>query len=261
MAAPNSAEGNLNPQSPTPRFKLIPDEDLTAFITSTDSANTKKQVKYGMSVFQEFCNELNTTYEDIENAALDKLLSQFYAGARSKTGELYSLKSMQAIRFALQHHFLVSRNIDIVKGEDFSLSNKTFKALMVKLKQHGKASMKHHPPISENDMKCIQTSLDLSTAQGLQAKVFLDTMLYFANRGMENLCDMRPGDFILHQENDKEFFTLRDMGTENHPNDDQTSQGGQMHALPNNSRCPVAALKKYTSKLNPQCQHMWCPKG
>ena len=107
---------------------------------------------------------------------------------------------------------------------------------MVKLKQHGKASMKHHPPISENGMKCIQTSLDLSTAQGLQAKVFLDTMLYFANRGMENLRDMRPGDFILHQENDKEFFTLRDMGTKKHPNDDQTSQGGQVHALPNNSR-------------------------
>ena len=99
MAAPNSAEGNLNPQSPMPRIKLIPDEDLTAFITSTDSA--KKQVKYGMSVFQEFCNELNTTYEDIENAALDKLLSQFYAGARSKTGELYSLSRCK--RFALHY--------------------------------------------------------------------------------------------------------------------------------------------------------------
>ena len=38
MEAPSdSAEGNLNPPTPTARFDLIPDEDLKVFIGSIDS--------------------------------------------------------------------------------------------------------------------------------------------------------------------------------------------------------------------------------
>ncbi len=109
-------------------------------------------------------------------------------------------------------------------------------------------------------MMQIQASLDISTARGLQQKVFIDVMLYFANRGMENLREMRPEDFVLyndHAENGREFYRLRDMSTKNHPDDDQESQGGRMYSIPGNDRCPVQALKKYIQKLNPQCEWMW----
>ena len=49
-------------------------------------------------------------------------------------------------------------------------------------------------------MKLLQESLDLSKPEDLQLKVFVDCMIYFANRGMENLREMRPGDFVLHEE-------------------------------------------------------------
>lgn len=63
-------------------------------------------------------------------------------------------------------------------------------------------------------------------------------MIYFANRSMGNVRDMKPNNFGLHLEGDKEYYTLtrRDMHTKNHQ-DDQ-SQGGQIHALPGNpSNC------------------------
>ncbi|XP_071480598.1 uncharacterized protein KIAA1958-like [Diadema antillarum] len=239
------------------RFGQFTDKDLDDFITSVDSENTRKQIKYGLSVFREFCSEVGENFEDLSLEGLDGLLSQFYAGARNKKGELYSKKSMQAIRFGLQRHFMETRGVDIVKGEQFPRSNKTFKALLVKLKASGKANVKHHPPITSDDMVRIQASLDLDTAEGLQRKVFLDTMIYFANRGMENVRDMTTNDFVLHVEGDSEYFTLRDMHTKNHQTDEGESQGGQMHAMKGNPRCPVMNMKKYLSRLNPLCDWMW----
>ena len=239
------------------RFDNVGEEDLNDFIYSMDSDNTKKQIKYGMSVFGEFCKEVEASFDDIDGEGLDLLLSQFYAGARNKKGELYSKKSMQAIRFALQRHFLNTRGLDIVKGKEFTRSNRAFKAVLVKLKTSGKANVKHHPSISDDDMARIQASLNLDTAEGLQKKVYLDIMIYFANRGNENVRDMKPTDFVLHLEGGKEYYTVRDMHTKNHQDDEDQSQGGQMHALPGNPRCPVMNIKKYLSKLNPQCEWMW----
>ena len=149
--------------------------------------------------------------------------------------------------------------MDITKDEKFSKSGKTFQALMKKLKATGKAAVKHYPAIAEEDMTKILNSLDLLSADGLQKKVFLDTMLYFANRGMENLRNMTPGDFIFHEadSSNSEYFTLRDMNTKNHADDDDESQGGQMCSLPGNPLCPVTSLKMYLSKLNDGCQWMW----
>lgn len=241
------------------RFHLVNENELMEFIDSADSENTKKQIKYGLSVFNDFCQRAKMDYETIDNKSLDFLLSQFYAGARNQKGELYSKKSMQSIRYGLQRHFLTERNVDIVKGNEFPLSKKAFKALLGKLKKAGKASVKRHLPITEADMALIQSSLDVSTAKGLQQKVFIDAMIYFANRGMENLRNMRPDDFILHpgSETRREFFSLRDMSTKNHVDDDEESQGGRMYRMPGNPRCPVATLKKYKAKLNPNCEWMW----
>lgn len=73
------------------RFDNVREEDLNDFIYSMDSDNTKKQIKYGMSVFGEFCKEVEASFDDIDGEGLDLLLSQFYAGARNKKGELYRI--------------------------------------------------------------------------------------------------------------------------------------------------------------------------
>ena len=37
-----------------PQFTLITNKDLEEFMGSTDSENTKKQIKYGLSIFKDF---------------------------------------------------------------------------------------------------------------------------------------------------------------------------------------------------------------
>ena len=70
---------------------------------------------------------------------------------------------------------------------------------------------------------------------------------------------MTLGDFIFPEadSSNSEYFTLRDMNTKNHADDDDESQGGQMCSLPGNPLCPVTSLKMYLSKLNDGCQWMW----
>ena len=58
------------------------------------------------------------------------------------------------------------------------------------LKQEGKVVVTHKPAISAEDMDKIHGSLDLDDHVGLQDKVFIDVMLYFCNRGRENLREM-----------------------------------------------------------------------
>lgn len=258
-----------------PQFDMF-DEESMNIAYPMDSEYTRKQIKYGVSVFRDFCKDVNANFEDIDNKALDQLLSQFYARARNKKGELYSKKSMQAIRFGLQRHFMLSRGVDIVKRNEFFLSYRVFKALMVKLKTHGKASVRHHTPLTITDMTRIQANLNLNTADGLQDKVFLDVMLYFAYRSMKTIRGMRPEDFILCEEDGREFFKLKDINTstskstnnhdENDDEDDdeeaeeeleEKSQRLVMRAVSGNPRCPVSSLKKYLSKLNPMCEWMW----
>ena len=254
MAAPS---GEIDAVVVEPRFNLVDEEELEDFISSTDSENTRKQIKYGLAIFNEYCRTVGVNYEGLDNADLDKLLSRFYAGARSKKGSDYSSKTMHSIRFALQRHFLATRGVNIKQAQEYALSNRTFKATLVKLKAKGKAVVKHHPSISEPDMKLIQESLDITKPKQLQHKVFVDCMLYFANRGMENLRVMKPSDFVLQEENGHEYFTLKDMSTKNHRADEEVSQGGQMHQIAGNPRCPVQNLKYYLSKLNPLCDCVW----
>ena len=107
-------------------------------------------------------------------------------------------------------------------------------------------------------MQCIQQSLDLNTAEGLQRKVFINVMVYFANRRRENLRDMEPDDYELHtEENGCRYYSVRGNLTNNHSDDDEQSQAGLMYEIPGHRRCPVTTMLKFKSKLNPSCKWMW----
>ena len=259
MAASSSDYGEMAADFPC--FHLFDVVELLKCNEGSDSKNTKKQIRCGISIFQDFCKEIKAEFDGdlVDNEALDLLLSRFYAGARNQNGEYYSKKTMQALRFSLQRHFLASRNVDITKEDSFSRSGKTIKAVMKNLKATGEAAVKHHPAVPKDDMTMILQILDSSSVDGLQKKVFLDTMLYFANRGMENLRNMTPGDFVLHEadRNKGEYFTLRDMHTKTHADDNDESQAGQMCSLPGNPLRPVTSLKMYLSKRNTDCKWMW----
>ena len=243
-----------------PRFQLMDDIQLQDLIDSADSKNTKYAVKYGIKIFEEFLRNVNTDLGDVNrlpNADLDKILQKFYAGCRQKNGDYYSKKSMLTIRFGLQRHFLNTKSVDIIKHEDFANSSRIFKCFSATLKQQGKGFVKHKLPISQEDMAKIQDSLDLDDPQGLQDKVFIDVMLYFCNRGRENLREMTVDSFDICEDGGKCYIALKDTLTKNNREDKlEKSQCGIMTPT-NGPRCPVASFLRYKSKLNPECGSFW----
>nr|XP_054775587.1 uncharacterized protein LOC129284148 [Lytechinus pictus] len=249
------AEANL------PRFELLDDDQLKDLMDSADSKNTKCAVKYALKIFEDYLLQINSDLSNVDklsNSELDRVLQKFYAGARQKNGSLYSKKSMLSIRFGLQRHFLSSKNVDIIKHDDFANSARVFKCFSATLKQKGKGFVKHKPAISPEDMEKIQRSLDLDDPQGLQDKVFIDVMLHFCNRGRENLREMTVDSFEICEEEGKcSYISFKDTLTKNNREDKLEKSQGGIIAPTNGSRCPVASFLRYKSKLNPQCKWFW----
>ena len=136
MAALTAETAN---ESFSARFQLLDEKELAEFVASSDSENTKKQIKYSVTVFEDYCKQAGATnYHDLDNVALDLLLSQFFAGARNKKGELYSKKSVQSIRYGLQRHFLKSRDEDIIKGLEFRGQRKPLRDCSLSLSKKAK---------------------------------------------------------------------------------------------------------------------------
>lgn len=134
---------------------------------------------------------------DFEKFSLDSLcehLKTFYASARNQKGGFYSKKYMLSLRYGIQRNFLKIRDIDIVNNDAFKPANLVFHAMMVKLKQVGMGSCEHKPPIETDDLTVLYTAFDLENPSNHQNKVFLDFMIYFCNRGRENLRELKkPG--------------------------------------------------------------------
>ena len=52
-----TSDGTAAATTNQPRFQLLDDEELASYIDSADSKNTKKQIKYGVSVFNGYCKQ------------------------------------------------------------------------------------------------------------------------------------------------------------------------------------------------------------
>ena len=163
-------------------------------------------------------------------------------------------------RYGLQRHFL-GRNIDIIKHPAFKAANEMFQAVLVKLKSEGLGVAVHKNPITQEDMKKLYCSRYLSTDTpfGLQNKVFVDFMLYFANRGRENLRDMKKTDFISSYDADgKRFIMMKDKLTKNDRGADaDRHKSPRMYEVEGSLICPVDSFNKYVSVLHKECELFW----
>ena len=112
------------------RFENVESADLLQLLENKDSKSTKSVIKGSVKILEAFCTEKRIpNVWDLCNAELDETLQLFYAGARTKTTDLYSRKSLVSIRYGLQKHFEKERKIDIVNGGEFKSSNKIFNAM------------------------------------------------------------------------------------------------------------------------------------
>ena len=205
-----------------------------------------------MRVLESFCAEKNI---DNIHADLNETLKKFYAGARSKTRELYSKKSLMAIRYGLQKHFEKEKGVDIVNGNEFKEANKIYSAMLIKATQEGKGTVQHKTPLSKEDLLKLYTSFNLITPKGLQDKAFVDFMLYFCNRGRENLRALKASDFIVNTH--EGYIEMKDTAAnERGYMKEDTDQRNRIYKS-SSPLCPFDSLSKYLSKLNPNCEYFF----
>lgn len=240
-------------------FVLLNDDELADLNNAADSLNTKKQISYAIRRLESFAVASGTSLaavESLNSDDFDKFLSRFYAGLRTDTGDLYKKKSMHAIRYGLHRHFL-ARDVDITSSV-FKESSKTYKSMLVKMKSQGKGFVKHKKAISNEDMALIFDSLDITTPEGLQNKVFIDIMVYFANRGRENLRGMSVSDFELETDGQGlRYITHRDTMTKSRRETEDEEFSGHMYEIPGSNRCPVSTFLAFKEVLNPDVECMW----
>ena len=237
------------------RFVTINDDDLEALLDTTSSNNSKKSMQYSVRILNDFCKERSLNLEAISKGELNLLLKNFYASVRTQKNELYSKKSMILIRYGIMKHFKKCCKFDIINDAEFKEANKVFSAMLVQAKKVGKGDVQHKNPLSKEDLRQLYSSFDLETPKGLQDKVFVDFMLYFCNRGRENIRELTPSDFIVDRK--EQYIEMKDRTTKNHRGDiqdTQKSQGGRIYKSENNVLCPYTSFLKYLSVLNPECE-------
>jgi hypothetical protein len=87
--------------------------------------------------------------------------------------------------------------------------------MLIKLKQVGMGVTVHKPEITSEDIGKLYNCFDLNTYTELQNKVFLDCMLFFCNRGRENLRELKRDDFKFEGTGENRYVELRDHLTKN----------------------------------------------
>ncbi|XP_072033396.1 uncharacterized protein [Amphiura filiformis] len=247
------------------RFAVLSEVDLQNILDGKDAKQTKKIVEKAVVTFYSYCASKGNDITEIEQLKEEDLcifLRQFYAEIRTQKGDFNAKKSMQTIRYGLQKHFSKLRKFDIVNDSAFKDANEMFAAMVVKLKDEGKAAVNHKQPIEPQDMQKIRASdaLNQNTPRGLLNKVFIDIMLFMSQRGRENLREMEKDEFQVKVDaNNRRYVTrIRDRLTKNHRVDDEKSHAGLMYETPQfPENCPVQAFERYISHLNPGCNAFW----
>ncbi|CAG2211446.1 unnamed protein product [Mytilus edulis] len=140
---------------------------------------------------------------------------------RNKDGEMYKKSTMQSYRQGLQHHLSKTRDIDILKSDNFKKSKKAYQCMTKELKRLGMAAVEHCPAIADADMeKMYMFSIKIW-------KVFVDIMIHFGRRVRENLATLTRQDFAVQPEPE------------------------------GSDRCPVRSFVKYIRRLNPNCNKLF----
>ena len=127
--------------------------------------------------------------EKIPKKELNEHLANFWPNAKKQNGDSYKKSALMGIRFGLQRHFLLKRELDIISDGEFSKSNQIFEAAIVELKRQGFGKVDHHIPISKEDLEKIQSSYNPSSPdpKSLQQVVWFNIMFHLIRRGRENL--------------------------------------------------------------------------
>ena len=205
------------------RFAEYNEEERQCIVVKKDSKNTKTVIKQSIGVLTTYAHARGFTLGQIEqfsSSDLAEFLRKMWPELRKVDGDYYYKKSLGTIRYGIQRHFAKLKGIDIVSDPEFAASTEMFRSVIVKLKQEGKGAVKHKEVITPEDMEKLYKYFDahLNSPKVLQSKVFVDVMLYFCNRGRENLRLFSSKDYNFGKDSKghEYVYTVKDRKTKNH---------------------------------------------
>ncbi|XP_033726677.1 uncharacterized protein LOC117316247 [Pecten maximus] len=156
------------------RFASLSVDEKDRIFNNADAANTKRVTTTAVRVFREYLTSksLSAEFETYEISELDEALANFYLEMRNKNGELYKKSTLLSYRHGIQRHLELTREVNIMKGEQFKKSVKAFKSMTKELKRQGYGAVDHYPAINEEDLAKLYDFLTSSQdVQLLQYKV------------------------------------------------------------------------------------------
>ena len=200
-------------------------------------------------------------FETYDPPKLNNSLEIFYTEVKTATGQEYSKSSLVGLRAGINRHLQnppYKRNISIMNNsQEFGSSNRMLFAVIKKLKQQGKDVTTHYPAISADDLLKIQSTdgFDVSDPIQLQEKCFFNIQLHFARRGRENFRNLCKSSFMLSKDDTgREFLEFKyHEKTKNHASIDSFQTKPRLYASEKTENCPLAAIKLYMAKLDPNC--------
>ena len=111
---------------PSARFATVDEAEFRRILIEKDTKNTCRATNGAVKIFQTYLKAKNMpeTFENFTNEEFDDIVDKFYVEVRQENGDKYQRSSLFSIRYGLNRHLLLSRNVDIMKDTAFQVSQK-----------------------------------------------------------------------------------------------------------------------------------------
>lgn len=247
------------------------EEEMKAKHTVYETQNKVKKLKEFLKE-----NNLPCNIETMPEMTLASYLRFFYSSLRKQDGSYYAPSTLIGIRASI-HRYLtqapVNRNIDILHGSVFKISNNMLKAMIGKHLKNGGKLPQSTPEIEKCDLIALGKYFDRLTPSKLQEEVFFKLQYHFGFRGRENLRDLKISTFVKESDgNGRSFYQINESMVSKNvkasltATEWETIKTAKMFEEEEKNRCPVAAFELYKEKIDsditflfPQTTRNWKP--
>ena len=228
--------------------------EIASIEKEAKSKHTENQTKHYMKMLTDFLkeNKLPTSMIHIES-----YLRLFFAKIKKKSGESYSTTSLVCMRAAFHRYFLETRNIPLIGNENLQSLEKTFKAALAAAMKTRPKSLAEggsgYPPIEPGDLAKLQIYFDRRSPVALQDEIFFSIVYYFGFRGREWIRSLDRSSVLIKTNGSgaKYVDICKPVYEKNVRIGHELSVRQTLMAENSNdsSKCPVAAMEIYLSKL------------
>lgn len=249
--------------------------DEQIHVCSTDTKPTQRITRMALRVFFQFIfsHGIELDLKMASKKELAQVLKQFFLEVRKNDGQMYKRNALRAIKFGLNRGFKVKREEFNFNDVEFVPAVKAFKQALNELRIYGK-TVDPIERLSIYDLEKLYSGngLDINRPTTLQWKVFFDILFFLlCPKGRGNLRMLTPSHIsIKFNQNGRKYvqIVLNDNESNSsgqHGQDtsepavtmDDRQGAGCMFELRGHSKCPVASLEKYLSKLPTNCNFLF----